>query len=128
MGQLKHKNAIEYKGCYLKEHTAWVSNAACGQNKGDHFINYFTINFILLRSVTTKLSSFCVLKLVQRKKCYDAWWLSNIRVTTQKYYVNSVSLSNKILKNFTYSIACKYKKNYSSLPASHSSVGCIITA
>uniref|UniRef100_A0A7N9IFR1 Serine/threonine-protein kinase TAO3 n=1 Tax=Macaca fascicularis TaxID=9541 RepID=A0A7N9IFR1_MACFA len=23
--QLKHPNTIEYKGCYLKEHTAWVS-------------------------------------------------------------------------------------------------------
>jgi len=23
---LKHPNTIEYKGCYLKEHTAWVSS------------------------------------------------------------------------------------------------------
>ena len=22
--QVKHENAIDYKGCYLKEHTAWV--------------------------------------------------------------------------------------------------------
>uniref|UniRef100_A0A8V0ZN22 Serine/threonine-protein kinase TAO3 n=1 Tax=Gallus gallus TaxID=9031 RepID=A0A8V0ZN22_CHICK len=26
--QLKHPNTIEYKGCYLKEHTAWVSGVA----------------------------------------------------------------------------------------------------
>lgn len=24
--QLKHSNTIEYKGCYLKDHTAWVSH------------------------------------------------------------------------------------------------------
>lgn len=23
--QLRHPNTIEYKGCYLREHTAWVS-------------------------------------------------------------------------------------------------------
>ncbi|PVD33088.1 hypothetical protein C0Q70_08537 [Pomacea canaliculata] len=29
LGQLKHKNAIEYKGCYLKEHTAWYNWFYC---------------------------------------------------------------------------------------------------
>uniref|UniRef100_A0A8D2PEP9 Serine/threonine-protein kinase TAO3 n=3 Tax=Telluraves TaxID=3073808 RepID=A0A8D2PEP9_ZOSLA len=29
--QLKHPNTIEYKGCYLKEHTAWVSEGHLGQ-------------------------------------------------------------------------------------------------
>uniref|UniRef100_A0A8C3D705 Serine/threonine-protein kinase TAO3 n=1 Tax=Cairina moschata TaxID=8855 RepID=A0A8C3D705_CAIMO len=28
--QLKHPNTIEYKGCYLKEHTAWVSGTVLG--------------------------------------------------------------------------------------------------
>lgn len=23
--QIQHPNIVEYKGCYLKEHTAWVS-------------------------------------------------------------------------------------------------------
>ncbi|XP_013085302.1 serine/threonine-protein kinase TAO1-like isoform X2 [Biomphalaria glabrata] len=27
--QLKHKNTIEYKGCYLKEHTAWLVMEYC---------------------------------------------------------------------------------------------------
>lgn len=26
--RIKHPNSIEYKGCYLREHTAWVSIAA----------------------------------------------------------------------------------------------------
>lgn len=25
LGQLRHPNTIEYKGCYLKDNTAWVS-------------------------------------------------------------------------------------------------------
>lgn len=28
--KLRHPNTIEYKGCYLREHTAWVS--ACESN------------------------------------------------------------------------------------------------
>ncbi|CAN7987596.1 unnamed protein product, partial [Ixodes pacificus] len=27
--QLKHKNTIDYKGCYLKEHTAWLVMEYC---------------------------------------------------------------------------------------------------
>lgn len=27
--KLRHPNTIEYKGCYLREHTAWVSACAC---------------------------------------------------------------------------------------------------
>lgn len=27
LGQLRHPNTIEYKGCYLKDNTAWVSRA-----------------------------------------------------------------------------------------------------
>ncbi|XP_038060744.1 serine/threonine-protein kinase TAO3-like isoform X2 [Patiria miniata] len=27
--QVKHKNTIEYKGCYLREHTAWLSMEYC---------------------------------------------------------------------------------------------------
>lgn len=27
MGQLRHPNTIEYKGCYLKDNTAWVSGS-----------------------------------------------------------------------------------------------------
>ena len=26
---LKHKNCIEYKGCYLKDHTAWLIMEYC---------------------------------------------------------------------------------------------------
>ncbi|KAK7477446.1 hypothetical protein BaRGS_00031348 [Batillaria attramentaria] len=29
LGQLKHKHTIEYKGCYLKEHTAWLVMEYC---------------------------------------------------------------------------------------------------
>uniref|UniRef100_A0A4W3HJ55 Serine/threonine-protein kinase TAO3 n=1 Tax=Callorhinchus milii TaxID=7868 RepID=A0A4W3HJ55_CALMI len=29
LGQLKHPNTIEYKGCYLKEHTAWLVMEYC---------------------------------------------------------------------------------------------------
>lgn len=28
--KLRHPNTIEYKGCYLREHTAWVSAYALG--------------------------------------------------------------------------------------------------
>nr|XP_006014605.1 PREDICTED: serine/threonine-protein kinase TAO2-like [Latimeria chalumnae] len=27
--KLRHPNTIEYKGCYLREHTAWVSAPGC---------------------------------------------------------------------------------------------------
>ncbi len=27
--QLKHKHTIEYKGCYLREHTAWLVMEYC---------------------------------------------------------------------------------------------------
>lgn len=27
LGQLRHPNTIEYKGCYLKDNTAWVSES-----------------------------------------------------------------------------------------------------
>ncbi|XP_013792916.1 serine/threonine-protein kinase TAO3-like [Limulus polyphemus] len=27
--QVKHKNTIDYKGCYLKEHTAWLIMEYC---------------------------------------------------------------------------------------------------
>lgn len=29
LGQLRHPNTIEYKGCYLKDNTAWVSGSFC---------------------------------------------------------------------------------------------------
>uniref|UniRef100_A0A3Q2NYA6 Serine/threonine-protein kinase TAO3 n=1 Tax=Fundulus heteroclitus TaxID=8078 RepID=A0A3Q2NYA6_FUNHE len=29
LGQLRHPNTIEYKGCYLKDNTAWVSGLMC---------------------------------------------------------------------------------------------------
>lgn len=29
LGQLKHKHTIDYKGCYLKEHTAWLVMEYC---------------------------------------------------------------------------------------------------
>uniref|UniRef100_H3DDU8 Serine/threonine-protein kinase TAO3 n=1 Tax=Tetraodon nigroviridis TaxID=99883 RepID=H3DDU8_TETNG len=29
LGQLRHPNTIEYKGCYLKDNTAWVSLSPC---------------------------------------------------------------------------------------------------
>lgn len=27
--KLRHPNTIEYRGCYLKEHTAWVRTVYC---------------------------------------------------------------------------------------------------
>lgn len=27
--KLRHPNTVEYRGCYLREHTAWVSVCAC---------------------------------------------------------------------------------------------------
>lgn len=29
LSQLKHKNCIDYKGCYLKDHTAWLVMEYC---------------------------------------------------------------------------------------------------
>lgn len=28
--RIRHPNSIEYKGCYLREHTAWVRPLGCG--------------------------------------------------------------------------------------------------
>lgn len=47
--QLNHSNTIEYKGCYLRDHTAWVSpffiqlihSSMYGLYKGKHYIGKY---------------------------------------------------------------------------------------
>lgn len=31
--KLRHPNTVEYKGCYLREHTAWVSGREGGRER-----------------------------------------------------------------------------------------------
>lgn len=44
LGQLRHPNTIEYKGCYLKENTAWVS----GNFSTSHCVVLFLVWYPLL--------------------------------------------------------------------------------
>ena len=38
--KLRHPNTIEYRGCYLREHTAWVSLAGWLARKDVGLMNY----------------------------------------------------------------------------------------
>lgn len=53
LGQLRHPNTIEYKGCYLKDNTAWVSGS------------FSTSPFVLVPSIVSVLQhSQCIFFLI----------------------------------------------------------------
>lgn len=47
--QLNHPNTIEYKGCYLRDNTAWLVMEYCVGSASDilevYFTKYFGINY-----------------------------------------------------------------------------------
>ncbi|KAI3372579.1 hypothetical protein L3Q82_023053, partial [Scortum barcoo] len=56
LGQLRHPNTIEYKGCYLKDNTAWLVMEYCLGSASDllevhHFISEVFRGFLLISTV-----------------------------------------------------------------------------
>lgn len=48
--KLRHPNTVEYRGCYLREHTAWVCVCVCAQHT--FFVQYTTAPVLYTIQVT----------------------------------------------------------------------------
>lgn len=69
LGQLRHPNTIEYKGCYLKDNTAWVSGSfvrvasrstsECCASCGTPFCFCGFFFLVIVKSSPFTANSFC---------------------------------------------------------------------
>ena len=68
LGQLRHPNTIEYKGCYLKDNTAWVSGSFCTspcvllQNVDPSVGPFVFVVFLVIVSSCAFTANFCLIK------------------------------------------------------------------
>lgn len=97
--QLRHPNTIEYKGCYLKDNTAWVSGVwqSC---QGKHFLSpsssvcfYLSFNSFFSSLILTLFLIILLILFLSRSQHFLSFPFLSLSISLLQSFSDSLSLT-----------------------------------